>query len=337
MKHRHSFEPIINEIEKAGQILLFTHVLMDGDTLGSAVALCRTLRDMGKTAHVLIEDDVPEYLNFLDKGYCTYDCSIIEDPDLTIAVDCTDIQRFILRKDKFLEGKVRICIDHHHTSDYFADLNYVDEYATSTGELIFKLLKEMKKPLDKEVAEAIYVAITTDTGNFQYSNTTAEAHRITAELFDSGIDPGRIGVELYQNVRPEKLKLTGEILNTMELLCDGRVAIAYVTQQMLCETDSTLEESEGIVETLRSVMGVEASVFMKEISESETKVGMRAKNYANVASIMQKFGGGGHIKAAGCTIRTSLDEARKLIVHEVEEYFYEWDTQHSETGRNDIA
>ncbi len=328
MKHKHSFEAIIKEIEKAEKILLYTHVLMDGDTLGSAIALCGTFRSMGKTAYILIEDPIPEYLTFMDPGYCTFDCDIIAEPDLSIAVDCTDIQRFVLRKEKFLEGKRKICIDHHHTSGYFADLNYVDEYASSTGELIFRLFKEMNLPLTKEAAEAIYIAITTDTGNFQYSNTTAECHLITAELFGTGIDPGRISVELYQNVRPEKLKLTGEILKTIDMRCGGRVAVAYVTQQILRETNSSLEDSEGIVETLRSIRGVEASVFIKEISDKETKVGMRAKSYANVAEIMQKFGGGGHIKAAGCTIKASLKEAREIIVQEVEKYFNEWDTQH---------
>jgi len=337
MKHKHSFDSIIKEIEEAEKILLYTHVLMDGDTLGSAVALCRTFRDMGKDAHILIEDPIPEYLRFLDRGYCTYDLDIIAEPDLSIAVDCTDINRFIRRKDKFLQAEKKVCIDHHHTNGYFADHNYVDEFATSTGELVFNLLKEMKVKIGKETAEAIYTAITTDTGNFQYTNTTAESHRITAELIEDGVDIGRIAVELYQNVRPEKLKLTGEILKTIEMYCDGRVALAYVTQKVLEETNSTIEESEGIVETLRNIRGVEASVFVKEISEEETKVGMRAKSYANVAIIMKKFGGGGHIKAAGCTIGLPLGEAKKAVVEEIERYFNEWDNQYPETGGNDIA
>jgi bifunctional oligoribonuclease and PAP phosphatase NrnA len=329
MKHKHSFEAIINEINSAGKILLYTHVLMDGDTLGSAVALCKVFRNMGKTAYILIEDPIPEYLAFMEKGYCTYDCDIIAEPDLSIAVDCTDIQRFVKRKEKFLQAKSKICIDHHHTSAYFADLNYVDEYTASTGELIFKLLKQMGALIDQEIAEAIYVAITTDTGNFQYTNTTSESHRIAAELFEIGIDLGKISVELYQNVRPEKLKLTGEILKTIEMHCENKVALASVTQKVLQETDSSLEESEGIVETLRSIRGVEVSIFVKEISNIETKVGMRAKSYANVAEMMQKFGGGGHIKAAGCTIHAPVSEAKALIVEEVERYFNEWDNQHS--------
>ncbi len=324
MKHRQSFESIISEINRAETVLIYTHVLMDGDTLGSAVALCKALRYMKKTAYILIEDAIPEYLSFLDSNLCTYDCNVITELDLSIAVDCTDIERFEKRREKFLQAKVKICIDHHHTSGYFADFNYVDEHSASTGELIYKLLKLMAIPADKQIAEALYVAITTDTGNFQYSNTTAESHRTAAELFEIGIDLGKISVELYQNVRPEKLKLTGEILKTLEMYCDGKVALAFVTQKVLKETNSTIEESEGIVETLRSIRGVEVSVFMKEVSEREIKIGMRAKSYANVAGIMQKFGGGGHIKAAGCTINATLEEAKVLIIQEVENYFNEW-------------
>jgi phosphoesterase RecJ-like protein len=325
MKHKHSFEAIIQAINAADSILLYTHVLMDGDTLGSAVALCKTFRNMGKRAYILIEDPIPEYLFFLEKDYCTFDCDIIAEPDISIAVDCTDIERFEKRRTKFLQGKLKICIDHHHTSGYFADLNYVDEHVAATGELVYKLLKLMNTVIDQEIAEALYVAITTDTGNYQYTNTTAESHRTTADLFEIGVDLGKISVELYQNVRPEKLKLTGEILKTIEMYCGNRVALAYVTQKVLAETNSSLEESEGIVETLRSIRGVEVSVFIKEVSPTETKVGMRAKNYANVAEMMLKFGGGGHIKAAGCTINAPLAEAKALIIQEVERYFHEWD------------
>jgi phosphoesterase RecJ-like protein len=324
MKFKQSFDNIIEEINRAETILVYTHVLMDGDTLGSAVALCKALRYLKKKAYILIEDAIPEYLGFLNSDLCTFDCNIIMNPDLSIAVDCTDIERFEKRRDKFLEGKVKICIDHHHTSGYFADYNYVDEHSASTGELIFKLLTLMAIPVDKQMAEALYVAITTDTGNFQYSNTTAESHKTTAKLFEIGIDLGKISVELYQNVRPEKLKLTGEILKTLEMYCDGKVALAYITQRTLAACNSTIEESEGIVETLRSIRGVEVSVFIKEIAEKEIKIGMRAKSYANVAGIMQKFGGGGHIKAAGCTIFAPFDEAKALIVREVEKYFDEW-------------
>ncbi|MEI8215666.1 MAG: DHH family phosphoesterase [Eubacteriales bacterium] len=317
------FTKIIDAIAQARDILIYTHVLMDGDALGSSVALCEALRSAGKNSFVLIEDDIPEYLFFIAGTCCTSDQHIIENPDLSIAVDSTDIERFFLRKEKFFQGAIKICIDHHHTSGYFGDINYVDEHSASTGEIIFKLLKAMDVKINKAMAEAIYVAITTDTGNFQYTNTTASSHIIAAELIDIGIDLEKIGVELYQNVRIEKLTLTAEILETTEIICGGKVAIAFISLKMLDKTNTTIDESEGIVEILRSIRGVEISIFIKEIEPMLSKVSMRAKSYANVAYICQKFGGGGHKKAAGCTLNESVEDTRKIIMQEVENYFNE--------------
>lgn len=314
---------IANKIKEAKKVLLFPHIVMDGDTLGSSVALCIALRKLGKTAYVLIEDEIPSYLRFLDNNYCTYDQHIIDDPDLSIAIDCSDIGRFPLRKEKFLSGKSSICIDHHKTNHLFADLNYVNEEASSTSEIIYELIKLLNLKIDTEIAEGIYTAIITDTGNFQYTNTTKTTHLITAELFDIGIDLEKISVEIYQNIRFEQIKIACEIFGKMEMLYNGKANIAYVTQEMLNKTGALMEETEGVISTLRNIRGVEISAFLKEKQENEIKVGLRSKTYADVSLIAQKFGGGGHQKAAGCTLSTSLEEAKKLITAEIIAYFEE--------------
>jgi Exopolyphosphatase-related proteins len=287
--------------------------MMDGDTLGSSIALCAALRQIGKEAYVLIEDDIPSYLLFLEKGYCTHDQSILAEPDISMSVDCSDIERFIQRKDKFLTGKSSICLDHHRTNNFFADLNYIDEFAGATGEIVYDLLKIMGIQIDIEMAEAIYTAIATDTGNFQYTNTTKTTHLIVADLFEIGIDLEKISVEVYQNIRHEKLKIMNAVIGTIEMLYNGKADIAYVTQEMLEKTGALMEETEGIIETLRNISGVEISAFLKENKPDEIKVGLRSKTYGDVSVIAQSFGGGGHMKAAGCTLRTSLSEAKKLI------------------------
>lgn len=322
-----------NKLLEANKILLFTHVLMDGDTLGSSVALCKALRKEGKTAYILIEDTIPSYLTFLDMGYCTYDCNIIENPDICISIDCSDIERFIKRKEKFLEGKVSICLDHHKTNNFFADLNYINENASATGEIIYYLIKLMGIHIDVEMAEALYTAITTDTGNFQYTNTTQKTHLIAAKLFNIGIDLEKVSVELYQNIRLEKLKITTEVLNTLKILCNGKADIAFVTRKMLEETGATIDETEGIIETLRNISGVEISAFLKENHDKEIKVGLRAKTYGDVATIAMSFGGGGHKKAAGCTINASMDEAIELVAKAIEEHLSESDKEKSKLGR----
>lgn len=301
----------------ADSILLFPHTNMDGDCLGSAVALCRGLRSIGKIAFVLIEDDIPENLKFLDNGYCTFDANAIEYPDICSTIDCADIERFTKRKDKFIQGKTLMCVDHHTTSEHFAEYNLIDSKAAATGELIYKLLLAMKIKLDAEMGEAIFAAITTDTGNFQYSNTKKETHEIIAELYDLGINHAKVSVKIYQNIRMEKLLMTSIILSNLKLILDGRVAIACLRQKDLHETGATIDEAEGIVETLRSINGVETSILLKETDDGKVKVSMRAKKDFNVAKFSAKFGGGGHVKAAGFTMEQPIDRCVEIISQEV--------------------
>lgn len=308
-----TLKQIADKLNEAETILLYPHIIMDGDTLGSSIALCIALRKAGKKAHILIEDEIPSYLLFLENDYCTYDQNILDTPDISISIDCSDIERFVMRKDKFLAARHSICIDHHRTNNYFADINYIDVNAGATGEIIYNLIKTMGVALDVAMAEAIYTAITTDTGNFQYTNTTKTTHLITADLFDIGIDLEKISVEVYQNIRHEKLKIMNEVINTLEMLYNGKADIAYVTQEMLAKTGALMEETEGIIETLRNISGVEISAFLKENKPNQIKVGLRSKTYGDVSAIAQYFGGGGHKKAAGCTLNTTLQEAKKLI------------------------
>lgn len=321
--NRATIKQIAERLQEADKILVYPHILMDGDTLGASVALCSALRKAGKEAFVLIEDDIPAYLNLLDQGYCTFDEDIMDSPDISVAVDCSDTSRLANRMKKFFQGGLTINVDHHSTNTHYADLNVVDPHASATGILVYDLIEALGTVMDTEIAEALYIAIATDTGNFQYTNTTKETHLVVAELFDSGIDLEKISVELYQKIRFEKLRITNEIINTIEMLCDGKGNIAYVTQEMLEKTGATLDETEGITETLRNINGVEISCFLKEISTNEIKVSMRAKTYGNVAAIAQEFGGGGHIKAAGCTIKGTMEEAKKLLADAITNHLAE--------------
>lgn len=310
-------ERMAEKLLSINSILLFPHVNMDGDCLGSSVALCKGLRALGKTAYVLIEDEIPENLVFLDNSYCTFDQSIIENPDACITVDCSTIERFEKRKEKFLQGKTLMCIDHHSTSKSFTEYNLIDPKAAATGELVYKLLLTMNAPLDAEIGEAIYAAISTDTGNFQYSNTTKETHEIIADLYDLGINHSKVSVEIYQNMRQEKLMMTSITMSTMKLLLNGRVAIAYLRQKDLTNTGATIDEAEGIVESLRSIRGVEVAIFLKETREGNVKVSMRAKKDFNVAKFSAKFGGGGHVKAAGFTMNGPIEKCIDTITEEI--------------------
>ncbi|MCQ4636546.1 bifunctional oligoribonuclease/PAP phosphatase NrnA [Anaerovorax odorimutans] len=318
-KENQSLEQIGGKLAEASSVLLFPHVQMDGDALGSSAALCKALRNAGKKAFILIEDEVPEFLSFLDNGYCTKDQDCIEDPDVCICIDCGETSRFPGREQAFFKGKTTICVDHHTTSEPFADYNYIDGSSAATAEIIYKILSAMGLPIDKEIGEAIFTGICTDTGNFQYSNATKESHLITAALYDAGIDHSRIAVEIYQNTRVEKIRITSKILDTLEVFAGGKAAAAYVTQDMLRQVGAKMEETEGVVETLRNIKGVEVAAFVKEQDENLIKVSMRAKTSGNVADIAALFGGGGHVKAAGCTIRKGLAEAQAELKEAIEE------------------
>lgn len=312
-----TFVEISNELKMANTVLLYPHINMDGDTLGSAVALCIAIRKMGKECHVLIEDEIPKNLQFMDKGYCTFDKNIIANPDISICIDCGDIDRFEKRKYKFISGRITICIDHHGTTQPFCNFNYIDSKAAATGELIYKLLQTMDVECDAEMGEALYAAITTDTGNFQYSNTTKETHNIVANLYDWGIDSNKISVEIYENVRLEKITIQNRAISTMCTIAGGKGAIAYVTKEMLAQTGATMDETEGVVESMRSISGVEIAAFLKEEESDKIKVSLRAKRLGDVSKIASLFNGGGHTKAAGCTIRGNITEAFDLIEAEI--------------------
>lgn len=312
-----TFEEIGKVISEAEKILIFPHVNMDGDALGSAAALCTALRRQGKECYVLIEDRIPANLAFLDRGFCTTDQNVIKKQDLSICVDCGDPSRFEKRRKKFDQAEITVCIDHHGTTSPYCDYNYIDKDAAAAGELIYRLLLTMGITIDGQIGEAIFAAITTDTGNFQYSNTTAESHLIAAALYEAGIDWGKVSTELYENNRIERILIENTALGTMSTVAGGRGVIAYVTQAMLRETGAVMDETEHVVEKLRSIAGVEIAAFLKETEDGRVKVSLRSKSCADVASIAADLGGGGHIRAAGCTLSGSLSEAFDLLKEKI--------------------
>ena len=331
MKSNASLKELAGFLKAAETILIFTHTNPDGDALGSAAALCRVLRKMGKTSWILMDEEVPEYIGFMDTEFVTRDKECLKDHDVSICVDCGEYSRFPALADKFDEGKLHLCVDHHATGDGFGDHYYIDPSEAATCQLIYKLIKELEAAvaegsdattglIDKTVAESLYTGINTDTGSFQYSNTTADTHAIAADLMAHGIDHTAINVKLYQTIPMTKLKIQAAILQKAEFLFGGEVAVGYVTGQMLEEAGAVLDDAEGTIDMLRNIEGVEIAAFLKEKGEA-VKVSMRAKSYANVAEIVSVFGGGGHVKAAGCTLEMGMDEALDAIKKAIGEHF----------------
>ena len=313
---------IAQELLEADSILIFPHILMDGDAMGSAAALCKALRGMGKDAHIVIEDKVPDYLLFLDRGYTVDIENIgvanIGGIDVSICVDCGEKTRFPKRAELFYHGDTKICIDHHVSSGFIGDYNYIDPDAAATGEIIFDLLLALGVDIDQEMAEALFAAITTDTGNFQYSNTTAHSHEIVIALYDCGLDSSKVSLALYENESLPKLRLHSRLIESARLFADGEAIMTTVTQKMLQETGTLMEDTEGVVSTLRSIHGVQVSAFIKEQPDGSMKVSLRSKERGDVAAVSQRHGGGGHVHAAGFNLEgVSLEETEALVIREL--------------------
>ncbi len=349
-----TMKEISAKLAESRSVFLFPHVHMDGDALGSASALCGALRKLGKTAWILIEDEIADNLQFLERGYCVdvncfngtvqngdaeklteqtagrtlKDVTGTERADICLCIDCGDTGRFEKRRNIFTDGVFRICLDHHATSKPFAEMNYIDPKAAATGEIVYDLLRELETVysadlIDEKIGEAIFSAIMTDTGNFQYSNTTSKSHKVAAELIELGVDFHAAAVKLYQNINVSRVRLNAKAIERMKIFAGGRAAMTSVTQMLMQSVGAAMNEAEGIAETMRNLRGVEIAVLLKENDDGWIRASLRAKTKADVARIASRFGGGGHVKAAGCTLKMTMQEAEEQMTAAVEEALQE--------------
>ncbi len=326
MKQNNRPEEIGKRLLAARDVLLFPHILVDGDGLGASAALCEGLRNAGVSARIVTEDKIPDYLAFLDRGLSVPIEEIPEDyePEVTVLLDCSGESRLPKRFPLFRKGKVKMCIDHHETAGTPGDYNYIFPKQAATGELVFDILQAAKIPITQTMAAALFAAITTDTGNYQYNNTTARSHEITVELYKLGLDSYPVSRELYENTPFCKIKLFSKGMDRLELFAGGEGAITAVTQEMLKECGARMEDSEGLVSDVRGIAGVQIAAVVKEQEDGSVKVSMRSKDRGNVAELSSRFGGGGHEKAAGCTFPDKgVGEVTALLKEAITEHLRE--------------
>jgi phosphoesterase RecJ-like protein len=291
----------------------------DGDNIGSSLALCLALKKLGKKVVFVIDDNVPELYRFLKGAREAEKPSSVEeiDFDLLIALDCGDLER--LGKAAQLVSKTKLVnIDHHISNTKFGEMNLVEENASATAEIVYKLIKSMGIFIDKDIADCIYTGIVTDTGMFQYSNTSEETHSITAELIIAGVSPSDIFNKIYQNSPKEKVLLLGEALKSLEFFNNDMVSCISISK---AQVDNIAEEdidTEGIVNLGRDIFGVEVAIFLKQKETNLVKVSLRSKTYIDVSIIAKDFGGGGHIRAAGCAVEGSLESVKQQILEAIQ-------------------
>lgn len=317
-----SFAEIAELLKASKSAALFPHVNMDGDALGSCVALCLALRSMGKKAVIVYDDKIPDNLLFLAGDMVTGDPEKIKDIDVALCIDCGEIGRLGSRGAAFTAAPKRVCIDHHVSSTPFCDLNHIDPDAAATGELVYHVIKALGIDGNKEIGNAIFAAISSDTGSFKYSNTSKETHLIVSELYDFGIEPAAVSVELYECNRLERLKIESAAIANMKSYLNGQLVMTSVTSEMLKETGAYMDETDQIVAIMRGIKGAEASVLLKEEGDKTVKVSLRSKLWLDVSEISKQLGGGGHARAAGATLHMSIGEAfdhvREIMIGHME-------------------
>ena len=313
------FTEIGQALREHHHFAVLSHVRPDGDALGSQLALALSLKKLGKSVRVWNEDGMLEKYSFLARSdLMSKPPATAEDVDVAIALDTAIQNRLGTTVQAVRSAKVWINIDHHPSNPLYGDLVHVDPTAPATGQILFELITDQQLPIDSEIAENLFVAISTDTGSFQYPNTTARTFEIAAELIRCGVDVGRISQLTYENYPRRRIELLRELLGTMRFNLNGRVASFSLSLETAARLSVLPEDNEGLIDHLRAIQGVIVAVFFEELADGKVRVSMRSKNQkVDVCAICQKFGGGGHTLAAGARIRGSLTEVEERVLKEI--------------------
>jgi bifunctional oligoribonuclease and PAP phosphatase NrnA len=311
-------QAIVSILKGRGTVAILSHIRPEGDTLGSALACHLTLQNLGREVTTFNPDPVPKTLRALPGAAEVIQADRLPRPyDCYLVVDATDPKRVGGLLNGVPAGSLVINIDHHISNTLFGTYNWVDPEAAATGEMIYYLITEMGVPLSRDVATNLYVAILTDTGSFHFANTTPRALRVAAALIEAGVVPHEVAALLFDQREVEDLRLLGTLLTTMQLSPDGRVAWIEVTREVLGQDGAQGDALEDLINYPRSIKGVEVALLLKEESREAIRVSLRSNGTVDVAAVAGAFHGGGHKKAAGCTVVGSLPEVRERLFAEI--------------------
>jgi len=308
---------VVELIESKHRFCITSHIRPDGDSLGSSLALYWTLKSLDKDVEVIMRDNVPHSYRELPGAD-----DVIKTPrvsnkyDAAFVIECSDIDRPGLID---LDKQFVVNIDHHSTTALFGHINWIDATASAVGEMIYNLCKALGVTVNQQIAECVYTALLTDTGSFHFSNTTERTFKIASELVRRGVKPAQISQALFYSYPFSKIKILGMVLSSLKRDETGRIAFMNVTQEALEQANASEEDLDGIVNYPLAVEEIEVVGFFKEISPGVYRTSLRSKGSANVARVTEKFGGGGHRNAAGCTIRGELQEIENQVVEYLQE------------------
>jgi phosphoesterase RecJ-like protein len=313
--------PTIQQLIESNQrFLVASHGNPDGDAIASTLALGNALSEMGKDVTTYNADPVPLPYAFLPGAADV-------EHEVTAAHPLFDVG-FILDSGKLSRAgdhlaelcRTLVAIDHHRDSESFGESDLIDPAASSTGTLIYRVLKGFPGyRFTPQVAACIYTAILSDTGSFRFANTDAESFRISAEMLETGIDPAEISHQVYENQDAAGIHLLARALSSLRLSGDGRIATLTVTLEDMEQTAAGPAQTDGFVNFPRSIRGVEVAVLFRQDDENLIKVGLRSRKGIDVSRMARELGGGGHINASGATLNGTLPEVKKIILDRIRE------------------
>jgi phosphoesterase RecJ-like protein len=304
---------ILDVMQRGQRFLVCSHERPDGDSVGSMLALGMVMQQMGKRADLVTADRIPlQYRQLPGVDFIQTMPRIRGRYDAAILLECDSLERTRLRG---LEELFLINIDHHLTGREFTQLNWIDRSAASVGEMVYRLARAAGIAITPQMAQCLYTSILTDTGGFCYGNVHESTFALARELVHAGAEPIALAEEVYFSAPASKLLLLGAALRRLKR--EGRLAWLWVTHQDMQHTCATEEDSDGIVNVALGIAGVDAVVFLRELSDGHIRLSLRSKGALNVAEIAARLGGGGHQNAAGCMLEGPLPRALKQILAEL--------------------
>lgn len=304
-------------LDEHSSFVLCSHSRPDGDAIGSVLALKAILQAVGKKVVVVNEDGVPEHLQFLSG----WEDVVVPggeklEAEVFIALDTANKARLGERCLAAAEGiPLWVNLDHHISNEEYGDLVFVDDGAAAVGEIVYDLAKTLDLPIPDAARDALYVAVSTDTGSFQYANTGVRTHRMVADLVERGVAVGEINSATYHDYPFRRVELLTALLGTLERSPNGRVAWWLLTQEVKDRLQVQPGDSEGLVDVMRAIRGVVACVFFEELPGGDMRISMRSKSdQVNVCEVCAQFGGGGHVMASGARVSGQTDEVMGKVL-----------------------
>lgn len=312
------FNEAIKMVKEANLIYISAHINPDGDAIGSTFAVYFALKQLGKDVHVVMPS-YSEVFEFLPGVEDRVD-SIKEDSyDLLIALDSSDHTRLVISDDEYERAKKVIMLDHHQIARPYGDFRYINDNKSSASEIAYLFIKELGVEFDSNIATLLYTGIMTDTGSFNYSNTSSDTLRVTAQLVDYGAKTVEVCKRLNDTIKESKLKLLAKSIDNMEVFYDGKVRYTYVDYTTINGLGIHDEDAEGMTNYLRSVEGTEVAVYVRGKSDGSIKVSMRSNGNVDISKIAISFGGGGHPRAAGYTMQDNIDVGKEKLIKAIGE------------------